>query len=75
MGYVPDAVIAEDMILRDTVDLPAAWWADTRKALNAVADVRDTKRVIIGDDMLRHHAATLLAQLNESGTRDHRFGR
>lgn len=55
MSYVPDTVIAEDMILRDSVDLPAAWWAALREALATVAGIRDTKRVIIGDDMLRHH--------------------
>lgn len=55
MSYVPNPVIADDMILRDVIDLPATWWAALRVALDAVAGVRDTKRVIIGDDMLRHH--------------------
>lgn len=52
---MPDTVIAEDMILRNSVDLPTTWWAALRKALITVAGRRDTKRAIIGADMLRHH--------------------
>lgn len=55
MSYVPDRHIADDMILRDSIDLTPTWWAALREGLNAVAAVRDTKRVIIGDDALRHH--------------------
>lgn len=55
MTYVPDATIADDMILRGHVELPEAWWASLRHGLRAVAEVRGTKRVIIGDDVLRHH--------------------
>jgi hypothetical protein len=55
MTYVPDTALADDMILRGHVELPAAWWAALRQGLRALAAVRDTKRVIIGDDVLRHH--------------------
>ncbi|MGH3621287.1 MAG: aminoglycoside phosphotransferase, partial [Sciscionella sp.] len=55
MTYVPDEAIADDMILRSPVELTPAWWAALHSGLSAVAAVRDTKRVIIGDDMLRHH--------------------
>jgi hypothetical protein len=55
MTYVPDVAIAHDMILRSPIDLTPAWWAALRGGLNAVAAVRDTKRVIIGDDVLRYH--------------------
>ncbi|UUV32334.1 aminoglycoside phosphotransferase [Amycolatopsis roodepoortensis] len=54
MTYVPDAAIADDMVLRNRVDLPPSWWTALADGLSAVAQVRDTKRVIIGDDVLRH---------------------
>jgi hypothetical protein len=55
MSYVPDPVIADDMVLRHGVDLPAVWWTALRDALATMAGIRDTKRVIVGNDMLRHH--------------------
>jgi hypothetical protein len=54
-SYVPDATIADNMILRDHVELPEEWWAALSQALHAVAAIRDVDRVIIGDDVLRHH--------------------
>jgi hypothetical protein len=54
MTYVPDAAIADDMILRDPVHLTRAWWIALHAGLDAVTAVRDTKRVIIGDDVLRY---------------------
>jgi hypothetical protein len=36
-------------------ELPEAWWAALQQGARALAAVRDTKRVIIGDDVLRHH--------------------
>jgi len=53
MTYVPDMPIADDMILRSPVNLPSAWWTTLDSALKAVTAVR-TKRVIIGDDVLRY---------------------
>lgn len=55
MTYVPDATLADDMILRSHVELPEAWWTALQQGLQTLAAVRDTKRVIIGDDVLRHH--------------------
>ncbi|WP_216207461.1 protein kinase family protein [Amycolatopsis aidingensis] len=55
MTYVPDETLADDMIFRSHVELPEAWWAALRRGLRAVSAVRHTKRVIIGDDVLRHH--------------------
>jgi hypothetical protein len=55
MTYVSDAALADDMILRSPVELTQNWWAALREALGMVTGVRDTKRVIIGDDILRHH--------------------
>ncbi|OXM50257.1 aminoglycoside phosphotransferase [Amycolatopsis thailandensis] len=54
MDYVSDPAIAEDMVLRRPVDLSHEWWTALAQGLAAVTRVRDTKRVIIGDDVLRH---------------------
>ncbi|MEV6906022.1 hypothetical protein [Amycolatopsis sp. NPDC051071] len=57
--WVPDAAIADDMVFRGPVDLPPVWWASSHRGLNAVGEVRDAKRVVIGDEVLRYrlHAA------------------
>lgn len=61
MTYVPDAAIAYDMVLRGPVELAPAWWAALRDGLNAVATVRDTKRVVVGDDVLRYRVLAAFA--------------
>jgi hypothetical protein len=52
MTLAPSPVIANDMVLRSAPDLAPSWWADLRRAVDALA-AHPTERVCIAGSRLR----------------------
>lgn len=52
MTVAPSPVIANDMVLRGTPDLPPTWWAELRRAVDALA-AHSTERVCVAGSGLR----------------------